>query len=118
MLTYFGDYAYSWMIKLNTLLNWIRTKFNMKYWSLSGFIKGHVKDALAYINNFENAVVEYVKFNKYDGVICGHLHQPCMKEIDGIKYNNCGDWIENNTALVETLEGEIKLIKWDFIRND
>jgi hypothetical protein len=31
--------------------------------------------------------------------------------VDGLTYMNCGDWVENCTALVEDLEGKFHLIK-------
>lgn len=31
---------------------------------------------------------------------------------DGVLYANCGDWIENCTALAETHTGELVLLDW------
>jgi UDP-2,3-diacylglucosamine pyrophosphatase LpxH len=36
-----------------------------------------------------------------DGVICGHVHTAAMREIDGVRYLNCGDWVDSCTAIVE-----------------
>jgi len=36
-----------------------------------------------------------------------------MRDIEGIQYFNCGDWVESCTAVVETLDGEWKII--DFL---
>lgn len=47
----------------------------------------------------------------FDGIICGHLHYPVMRELEGILYCNDSDWVENCTALVEDLAGELHLIK-------
>jgi UDP-2,3-diacylglucosamine pyrophosphatase LpxH len=33
-------------------------------------------------------------------------------KIEGIDYYNCGDWVESCTAIVETKEGEFKIIEW------
>ena len=35
--------------------------------------------------------------------------------IDGILYCNDGDWVESLTAIVETLEGVLKIVTWDDI---
>jgi UDP-2,3-diacylglucosamine pyrophosphatase LpxH len=47
-----------------------------------------------------------------DGVICGHIHHAEIRDIDGISYHNCGDWVESNTALVERFDGVIELLHW------
>ncbi len=35
-----------------------------------------------------------------------------MRDIDGILYCNDGDWVESLTALVETPEGELRILTW------
>ena len=53
------------------------------------------------------------RFRKCDGVICGHIHQPAIKNYNGIEYLNSGDWVESMSALVETIHGEWKLIYYN-----
>ena len=64
---------------------------------------------MSFVNDFENNAVEYAKKKSCDGVICGHIHIPVIKEIDGIKYYNSGDWVENFTAIVLTLDNKWEL---------
>ena len=45
-----------------------------------------------------------------DGAICGHIHWPMIKEIDGLQYLNCGDWVDSCTAIVEHLDGRMELV--------
>jgi len=47
-----------------------------------------------------------------DGVICGHIHAAAIKEISGITYMNCGDWVDSCTAIVEHTDGRMELIEW------
>ena len=47
-----------------------------------------------------------------DGVICGHVHTPQNRKIDGIAYFNDGDWVESCSALVEHFDGTFELISW------
>jgi len=47
-----------------------------------------------------------------DGVVCGHIHKAEIREIDGLLYCNDGDWVESLSALVETMQGELKIIYW------
>ena len=53
-----------------------------------------------------------MKNKGYDGIICGHIHKAEIRDIDKIQYLNCGDWVESCTAIVETFEGEFKIINW------
>lgn len=57
-------------------------------------------------------MVEYTKRRKFDGVICGHIHTPEIKMIDGIQYMNCGDYVESCSALVEKDDGTWDIIYW------
>ena len=68
-----------------------------------------VKDAVKYIGDYEGAVVREARRWNVKGVICGHIHQPAVKNIEDLQYCNCGDWVENCSALVEKDNGEILL---------
>lgn len=109
-LMFVGDFIYDQLIRLNMIMNKIGRFFGLPYWSLSKFLKENTKAALVYIQRYENYIVEYCKKNKYDGVITGHIHTPKIKNENGIVYMNCGDWVENCTAIVETMDGEWKII--------
>jgi UDP-2,3-diacylglucosamine pyrophosphatase LpxH len=71
-----------------------------------------VKDAVSYITEFERAVAAEARRRGVDGVVCGHIHRAEIRDIDGILYCNDGDWVESLTALVETDEGELRIIRW------
>jgi len=108
-----GDYGYGALLHLNGALNVIRKAVGIqRYWSLSKYVKDNVKKSVNFINDFEGILVEHAKYKGYEGVICGHIHKAEIRELDGIAYMNCGDWVESCTALVETYEGEWKLISW------
>ena len=53
-----------------------------------------------------------------DGVVCGHIHKAEIREIDGLLYCNDGDWVESLSALVETMQGELKIIYWTQIKGE
>lgn len=111
-LAYLGDSAYEAAISVNTLLNRIRRYLGMPYWSLSAYLKHRVKKAVEFLSNFEEAMVREAKRRGADGVICGHVHTPEMRTIDGIVYFNDGDWVESCSALVEHFDGRFELIRW------
>jgi predicted phosphodiesterase len=52
-----------------------------------------------------------------DGVICGHIHSAAIKEVEGLTYINCGDWVDSCTAIVEHFDGRMELIQnWQHIK--
>jgi UDP-2,3-diacylglucosamine pyrophosphatase LpxH len=82
------------------------------YWSLSAFLKVKVKNALQFIERFEEAVAEEARRRGADGVICGHIHKAEMRQIGDILYVNDGDWVESCTALAEHEDGRLEIIEW------
>ncbi len=111
-LAYVGDWAYRIAMVVNIYYNWIRKKMGYNYWSLSAYLKYKVKNAVAHISKFEESIVEYAVKRGADGVICGHIHHPEVRDINGILYANDGDWVENCTALVEHHDGRLELLRW------
>lgn len=109
-----GDIAYNTLVRSNGACSWIRRKLGRPgYWSLAGFAKRKVKKALEFIFDFEDSVIHNVRDRGLDGVICGHIHWPAIKEIRGLTYVNCGDWVDSCTAIVEHHDGRLELIDWD-----
>jgi UDP-2,3-diacylglucosamine pyrophosphatase LpxH len=83
------------------------------YWSLAGYAKRKVKTALNFIFDFEeSAVRHHARERGLDGIICGHIHWATIREIDGLTYINCGDWVDSCTAIVEHLDGRLELVEW------
>ena len=105
-----GDRAYTLALHLNKWMNIARRSLGYPYWSFSSLLKSKVKRAVNFINDFEHFVARYTKRKGCTGVICGHIHVPVIRRIDGIDYFNCGDWMEHCTALVEHLDGRIELV--------
>jgi len=109
-----GDKAYDLLVSLNHYLSWLRRTLKRPgYWSLAGYAKRKVKTAVSFIFNFEDAVIHHAREKGVDGAICGHIHWPMMKVIDGMQYLNCGDWVDSCTAIVEHLDGRMELIVWN-----
>jgi UDP-2,3-diacylglucosamine pyrophosphatase LpxH len=108
-----GDVGYTFLLWLNKYYNAYRVKKGLPYYSLSQAIKQKVKTAVSYISDYEAELAALARSRKCDGVICGHIHQPAIKEYSGIEYLNSGDWVESLTALVETIHGNWKLIYYN-----
>lgn len=99
-----GGKGYDLLIMINTLMNWVSEKFGKGRISLSKKIKNSVKGVVSFVSNFEITAAELAIANGFDYVVCGHIHQPEIKEIqnkDGekVQYLNSGDWVENSTSL-------------------
>jgi UDP-2,3-diacylglucosamine pyrophosphatase LpxH len=109
-----GDHAYAFIVRLNAFLSWVRRRLGIRgYWSLAGYAKRKVKGAVSFIFDFEESVVRYVRELEVDGVICGHIHMAAIKEIGGITYINCGDWVDSCTAILEHEDGCMELVEWE-----
>ncbi|CAG2127764.1 UDP-2,3-diacylglucosamine diphosphatase [Cupriavidus plantarum] len=111
-LAYLGDSLYTLILAVNRHFNRVRTRLGFDYWSLSQYLKHQVKNAVSYINSFEHAMVEEARRRGCDGVVCGHIHKAEIREVDGQLYCNDGDWVESLSALVETMEGELRIVYW------
>jgi UDP-2,3-diacylglucosamine pyrophosphatase LpxH len=109
-----GDVAYNLLVRLNLVLSWTRRTLGIAgYWSLAGYAKRKVKTALSFIFDFEDSAVRHARERGLDGIVCGHIHWPMIRDIDGLLYANCGDWVDSCSAIVEHLDGRLELIVWD-----
>ena len=111
-LAFLGDQAYTQLLRLNVVLNRIRRRLDMPYWSLSSYLKKRVKNAVQFIGAFEEAVAHAARDRQVDGVVCGHIHSAEIRQIGDITYMNDGDWVESCTALVEDRAGTISILDW------
>lgn len=111
-----GDVGYSIALFCNTKFNYFRRKLGFPYWSLSAWLKLKVKNAVNFIGDFEEALAQEAARCDVDGVVCGHIHHPADRMMNGIHYFNCGDWMESCTALGEREDGTMEIIHWPDIR--
>lgn len=92
-----GAFLYDFILDLSY---WRSRLFKSK-WSIAKAIKSNTKEALKYINKFEECVLADLKENGYDGIIYGHLHQPSVSIIEDKQFVNCGDFVENISLVVD-----------------
>jgi UDP-2,3-diacylglucosamine pyrophosphatase LpxH len=112
-LAVLGDVGYDILVRINGWLSWWRRTLRIGgYWSLAGYAKRKVKSAVTFIFDFEDSVIHSVRDRGLSGVICGHIHSAAIKEIGGLIYANCGDWVDSCTAIVEHCDGRLELIEW------
>ncbi|MFZ9235697.1 MAG: UDP-2,3-diacylglucosamine diphosphatase [Algoriphagus sp.] len=114
-IAYLGDVGYTFLLWLNRVVNYYRYKKGLPYFSLSQFVKGKVKQAVSYVDDYETELAKMAKAKGCDGIICGHIHKAETRMIDGIHYLNSGDWVETMSALTEDHEGNWELIYFNQI---
>lgn len=109
-ISYLGSWGYNFLLYINRIYNYWRIKKGYKYLSLSQKIKQKVKKAVQWISNFEYTLVHIAKERGYDGVICGHIHIPNNKNLNGIHYLNSGDCVESMSLLCEDFKGNWEIV--------
>ena len=106
----FGDWLYYRLLTGNKLLNFVRARLGLRYWSLSEFLKRQSGAAERYIDRFVQAGLDDAKRRGLDGIVCGHIHRAALVQRDGLVYANDGDWVESLSALVEEADGTLRLL--------
>jgi UDP-2,3-diacylglucosamine pyrophosphatase LpxH len=100
-----GAVGYDSLILLNSFTNWMLTKLGREKMSFSQKVKAKFKDAVKFINQFEQTAADLAVEKGYQYVICGHIHHSEIREIKSsdkpgsVIYLNSGDWVESLTAL-------------------
>ena len=116
MLAKLGSHGYDVLIRVNRFVNWILQMMGKEKMSLSKRVMNSVNKAIIKVNNFEQTAAEIAIDKKYDYVICGHIHEPQIREVvtdkGKVTYLNSGDWVEHLTAL-EYAHGNWKLYHYD-----
>jgi UDP-2,3-diacylglucosamine pyrophosphatase LpxH len=111
-----GAVGYDTLILINSFVNWCLVKMGRKKYSFSQKIKASVKEAVKFINQFEETAADLAIENNYRYVVCGHIHHAEMRNIQNEKgevtYLNSGDWVESLTSL-EYHDGNWSIYKYD-----
>jgi UDP-2,3-diacylglucosamine pyrophosphatase LpxH len=111
-LAFLGDWAYDFAIFVNIHFNAVRRRLGFPYWSFSAWAKLKVKNAVSFIGAFERELAEEARRRGADGVICGHIHHPTIRDVDGITYVNTGDFVESCSYVVEHDDGSLEVLRW------
>ena len=120
-LYYLGDTLYTGLLYINKIINKIRNFFGYSFFSYSLYLKRKIKSINSWCNKFETRLATFAKEKNTIGVICGHIHKPEIKIIDGIQYLNSGDWVESGSVLVEHWNGEWEILYYnseEFMKKD
>lgn len=71
-----------------------------------------VNHVIARGSGYEQRLIALAAEAEADGIVCGHSHKPSLREVDGLIYANCGDWVDSLTALAEDHSGALQLLQW------
>lgn len=110
-----GAVGYDSLILINSFVNWWLTLFGKQKMSFSQKVKSKFKNAVKFINKFEQTAADLAIEKGYHYVVCGHIHHPEMTTIKTdqgeVVYLNSGDWVESLTAL-EYHHKQWKIVKY------
>ncbi|MCD8740627.1 UDP-2,3-diacylglucosamine diphosphatase [Mucilaginibacter roseus] len=112
-----GAIGYDSLILLNSFTNWCLKLMGRPKMSFSQKVKAKFKDAVKFINHFEQTAADLAVDKQYDYVICGHIHHAEIRRVNStegtgsVLYLNSGDWVESLTAL-EYYNGEWKIFRY------
>ena len=113
-----GAVGYDSLILINSFVNWFLTALGRQKMSFSQKVKAKFKDAVKFINQFEQTAADLAVAKEYQYVICGHIHHAEIREMTAtdapgkVLYLNSGDWVESLTAL------EYNNHKWEIFKYD
>lgn len=109
-LAHVGSVLYDVLLTLNRHSNWLRRLLGLRRWSLSRYVKARVKTAVNFVSDFETGIAKLTRSQGLSSVICGHIHSPADRQIDGVRYLNTGDHCESLSAVVEHEDGRMELV--------
>ncbi|MBC6110584.1 UDP-2,3-diacylglucosamine diphosphatase [Pedobacter fastidiosus] len=119
-----GAVGYDTLILINSFVNWVLKAVGKEKMSFSKKIKAKFKDAVKFINSFEQTAAELAIEKGYQYVVCGHIHQAekreIISEVGKVTYLNSGDWVESLTALEYNDENweVFKYDQKDFVKDE
>lgn len=108
----FGEWCYDSLCGIDTLIKALRGTLGLRRWSLARYVKTHTPAAQAYVARYRAAVLADARRRGLDGAICGHIHQPELIDGPDGLYANDGDFVEHCSTLIETPQGELRLVEW------
>jgi UDP-2,3-diacylglucosamine pyrophosphatase LpxH len=107
-----GDVLYRALMRLDRTWRWGRRQGGRAETSFAAWAKGRSPLARRVVAEFEAHLAMEARRRGLDGVVCGHIHSPGVREMEGVTYVNCGDWVESCSAVVEAADGVLEVVHW------
>jgi UDP-2,3-diacylglucosamine pyrophosphatase LpxH len=106
-----SDFLYEIMVSTNVRINKGLRFLHLPPWHMSRWLKFNAKYASYFLSKFEKKMIH--EGEGFQGVVCGHTHHAEIRPIGELIYVNCGDWVESCTAIVEELNGSLRLVEFN-----
>ncbi len=113
VLNAIAEKTYDLTLWINGGINTVLPLVGMRRRSIAGLLKRKFKYLAGAFSGFESRIIAEAKKAGLDGVICGHLHNPFIRNVRDVLFCNCGDWVENCSALVEHIDGHLEMLRLD-----
>lgn len=101
---FIGDFLYYTVLKLNSVIHFVRSKFGYTRWSFSKWCKDKVKNVIHSAFSIEDKLLS---IPDVDVVVYGHTHMPYVKP-GKVTLVNTGTFVEIATYVIEE-DGEFEL---------
>jgi len=108
-MMFIGDFLYNTVLKLNSAIYFVRSKFGYTKWSFSKWCKDKVKNI---INSAFSIEDKLLNIPDVDVVVYGHTHMPYVKP-GKVTLVNTGTFVEIATYVIEE-DGEFELKDTDY----
>lgn len=118
VLAAMGAHLYEQLTRINRIVNVVRDYCGCDYWSLASAVKERNSQVKHMVQNFKEALRRHARNAECDGIIAGHIHVAEIDENEATVYCNSGDWVESCTAIVEELDGQLRLVRWNEMRSE
>lgn len=112
MVLWLAGWIYVMLFRINRACNGVRAWFGWGRTSMTGWMLRKINAVAGNDARARLLIAKDAKGRQVDGVVCGHSHVPEVLDIEGVRYMNCGDWVEHCTALVEWTDGRIELLSF------
>jgi len=117
LISIVGSVGYEILLRANRIYNkWLRAR-GRSYFSLSSWLKSRLKQQTDIGERYERQLENLARSQSCRGIICGHIHTPTDKDLNGIHYLNSGDWVESLTAIVEHRPGDFEVVNYRDFKN-
>jgi UDP-2,3-diacylglucosamine pyrophosphatase LpxH len=109
------DVAYYGLSLMTPAFNKLAAPWTQHYVPLARSLQNTVCRKLDFVGAFEQRLIAQAQSTGAPGIICGHVHYPANKQVQGVHYLNCGSMQADFTFLAEGLDGQIRVVDWGSI---
>ena len=88
-----ADVGYRGLMRLDGAGRWALGGLGLDDGSFAAWAKRRSMLGQRVVARFEVALAAEARRRGFDGVVCGHIHSAGARDIGGVAYVNCGDWI-------------------------